>query len=131
MGPFGKYLTELLKYDKMLPMNSGVEACETACKIARRYAYRVKGTPDNTANILLPSNTFWGRSITASGGSDDPTRYKHFGPFTPGFEIIPYDDLDVLEQKLKSDPTICAYLVEPIQGEAGCLVPSQGYLKKC
>lgn len=121
-------ITGLLGYEKFLPMNTGCEADETACKIARRWAYRVKGVPDNQANILFPTNNFWGRSITASGACDDPKRYTHFGPFTKGFELFKYNDLADLEGYLKRDPTICAVMIEPIQGEAGIIMPDEGYL---
>lgn len=123
LGETGEYITKLLGYDKFLPMNSGVEADETACKIARRWGYRAKGIPDNQANILFPTGNFWGRTITASGACDDPSRYNQFGPFTLGFELFKYDDLEDIETKLKNDPNICAVVVEPIQGEGGVIIP--------
>jgi ornithine--oxo-acid transaminase len=130
MGEFGKYITELLGYDKFFPMNGGVEADETACKLARRWAYRAKGVPDNEAMILFPTNNFWGRSITASGACDDPLRLTQFGPFTQGFELFKYDDPTDLEARLKANPNICSVFIEPIQGEGGIIVPQEGYLQK-
>ena len=111
-------------------MNSGVEADETACKLARRWAYRVKGVPHDKANILFPTGNFWGRSITASGACDDPARYTDFGPFTAGFELFPYDDVAGLRAKLEADPNICAVCIEPIQGEGGVIMPQDGYLEQ-
>lgn len=130
LGKFGEYLTDLLGYEKFIPMNAGCEADETACKMARRWAYRSKGVPDNKANILFPTGNFWGRSITASGACDDPSRYHEFGPFTDGFSIFKYDDVQDLEDWLIRDPNICAVFVEPIQGEGGVIIPQQDYLKK-
>lgn len=110
-------------------MNSGVEADETACKMARRWGYRTKGIPDNQANILFPTGNFWGRSITASGACDDPSRYHQFGPFTAGFELFEYNNLADLERILKADPNVCAVFIEPIQGEGGVIIPHEGYVK--
>jgi ornithine--oxo-acid transaminase len=129
LGIFGAYITDLLKYEKFIPANGGCEGDETACKMARRWAYRVKGVPHNKANILFPTGNFWGRSITASGACDDPTRFTDFGPFTAGFDLFKYNDIPDLERKLKADPNICAVFVEPIQGEGGVIVPDQGYLR--
>lgn len=129
LGAFGEYITDLIGYEKFIPMNSGVEADETACKMARRWAYNVKGVPDNQAQILFPTNNFWGRSITASGACDDPTRYHKFGPFTPGFPLFKYEDLADLREKLENDPNICAVCIEPVQGEGGVIVPFDGYLR--
>ena len=129
LGAFAEYFTDLIGYDRFIPMNSGVEADETACKLARRWAYRVKGTPSNKANILFPTGNFWGRSITASGACDDPARYNDFGPFTDGFELFQYNDVEALRQKLEADPNICAVCIEPIQGEGGVIIPDDGYLK--
>lgn len=99
----------------MLPMNSGVEACETACKIARKWGYVKKGIPDNQARIVVMEGNFWGRTITASGACDDPSRYTNFGPFTPGFDLCPYDDAKALEEIFeKNKGTTCAVLLEPI-----------------
>lgn len=111
-------------------MNGGVESVETACKLARRWAYRHKGVPDNEAVILFPKNCFWGRSITASGACDDPLRFTQMGPFTGGFELFDYDSPSALEAMLKSNPNICAVVLEPIQGEGGVIVPKKGYLTK-
>jgi ornithine--oxo-acid transaminase len=110
-------------------MNSGVEACETACKIARKWGYTVKGVEHDKATILVPTDCFWGRTITASGACDDPGRYTNFGPFTPGFEIVKYGDAKALENFFKTNPNIVAYMMEPIQGEAGVVIPQEGYLK--
>ena len=117
-------------YDKFLPSSSGVEACESACKAARRWGYMVKGVEDDKASIIMANGNFWGRSITASGGCDDPTRYEKFGPFTPGFPLCDYDNLEDLEQKLQADPNCCAVMLEPIQGEGGIIIPQEGYLLK-
>ena len=119
-----EYLCKLLGYDKVLPSNGGVEAVESACKLARRWAYVVKGVPDNQAKILFPSGCFWGRSITASGACDDPQRYEKFGPFTPGFDIFKYNDIEDLKRRLEADKNICAVVIEPIQGEAGVIIPN-------
>ncbi|XP_064466040.1 ornithine aminotransferase, mitochondrial-like [Ornithodoros turicata] len=128
LGEFEEYLSKLFGYDKVLPMNTGVEAVETACKLSRRWGYDVKGIPKNKAKIIFAENNFWGRSLAAVSSSTDPSSYSGFGPFMPGFEIIPYDDLQALEKSLQ-DPNVCAFIVEPIQGEAGVVVPSDGYLK--
>jgi len=130
IGPFGEYITQLLGYDKIMVMNGGCEADEAACMLARRWAYKVKGVPDNQAVILFPTGNFWGRSITASGACDDPSRYHEFGPFTDGFELFKYNDIPDLERMLVADPNICAVFVEPIQGEGGIIIPDDGYLKK-
>ncbi|XP_008559382.2 ornithine aminotransferase, mitochondrial isoform X1 [Microplitis demolitor] len=129
LGEFEEFITKLFGYDKWLPMNTGVEGGETACKLARKWAYKVKKIPDNSAKILFAENNFWGRTLSAVSSSTDPTCSSGFGPFMPGFEIVPYDDLISLEKKLK-DPQVCAFMVEPIQGEAGVVVPKDGYLKK-
>jgi ornithine--oxo-acid transaminase len=123
LGIFGAYITDLLKYEKFIPMNTGCEGDETACKLARRWAYRVKGVPKDKANILFPTGNFWGRSITASGACDDPARFTDFGPFTAGFDLFKYDDIPDLERRLKADPNICAVFIEPIQGEGGVIIP--------
>ena len=129
LGKFADYLTDLIGYDKLIPMNSGVEADETACKMARRWGYRVKGIPDDQAMILFPTGNFWGRSITASGACDDPSRYHQFGPFTAGFDLFQYNDLEALDAKLTQFPNTCAVFVEPIQGEGGVIIPHEGYLQ--
>lgn len=129
LGEFAEYITKLLGYDKVLPINSGVEAAETACKLARKWGYVKKKIPDNQAKIIFAENNYWGRTMSAISASTDPTCTENYGPFMPGFIIIPYNDLSSLELMLKSDPNICAFMVEPIQGEAGIIVPSPGYLK--
>jgi len=130
MGTFSNYLCELLGYDKFLPSSTGVEACESACKLARRWGYVVKGVEHDKASIVMANGCFWGRSITASGGCDDPQRYNNFGPFTPGFPLVPYDDVDAIETYFKSDPNCVGIMLEPIQGEGGVIIPQEGYLKK-
>jgi ornithine--oxo-acid transaminase len=126
-GPYADYITKLFGYDKVLPMNSGVEAGETAVKLSRKWAYLVKGIPENQAKIVFAKNNFWGRSIAAVSSSTDPSSYKDYGPFVPGFETVPYNDLEALEKAI-SDPNTAAFMVEPIQGEAGVVVPDEGYL---
>ena len=128
LGPFEKHVTELFGYDKVLPMNSGAEGVETALKLARRWGYVKKGVPRDQAKVVVCEGNFHGRTITVISASTDPESYGGFGPHTPGFVKIPYDDLSALEKAL-SDPTVCAFLVEPIQGEAGVVVPTDGYLK--
>lgn len=128
LGNYEEYVTNMFGYDKVLPMNTGVEAGETACKLARKWAYEVKGVPHNQAKIIFAEGNFWGRTMAAISSSTDPDSYGNFGPFMPGFETVPYDDLAALEDKLK-DPNVAAYMVEPIQGEAGVVLPSDGYLK--
>ena len=113
----------------MLPMNTGVEAAESSIKLARKWGYKVKKIPENQAKIITCENNFWGRSIAAVSSSTDPTAYENYGPFVPGFVNIPYDNLEKLEQELK-DPNVAAFMVEPIQGEAGVVVPKDGYLTK-
>lgn len=129
LGPYEKYLTQLLGYDKLLPMNTGVEGGETAVKLCRKWAYEVKGVPDNQAKIIFAEGNFWGRTLAAISSSSDPSSYKGFGPFMPGYELVPYNDLDALEKALQ-DPNVAGFMVEPIQGEAGVVVPEEGYLKK-
>lgn len=128
LGEYEEYICKLFGYDKVLPMNTGVEAGETACKLARKWAYKVKHIPDNQARIIFAEGNFWGRTLAAVSSSTDPTCYQQFGPYMPGFDIVPYDDLNALEEKLKN-PNVCAFMVEPIQGEAGVRVPSDGYLR--
>ena len=127
LGPFEKFMTDLFGYDKVLPMNSGVEGGETSNKLARKWGYQKKGIPENKARILFAHGNFWGRTLAAISSSDDPLSYKDFGPYMPGYDLIPYNDLDALERELK-DPNVCAFMVEPIQGEAGVVVPDEGYL---
>jgi ornithine--oxo-acid transaminase len=107
-------MSELFGYDKVLPMNTGCEATETAVKLARRWGYVVKGVEANKATVVMANGCFWGRSITASGACDDPSRYTNFGPFTPGFELVDFNDVAQLETAFKSNPNIVAFMVEPI-----------------
>ncbi len=129
LGEYAKFITEYFGYDKVLPMNTGVEAAETAVKLARRWGYVNKGIPENTAVILFAENNFWGRTLAAISASSDPLSYKNFGPYMPGFELVAYNDLATLEKALQN-PAVAAYMVEPIQGEAGVVVPDEGYLSK-
>lgn len=129
LGPYEKYITEYFGYDKVLPMNSGAEADETALKLCRRWAYDKKGIPENEAKIIVCLGNFHGRTITVISMSNDPDSYRGFGPYTPGFIKIPYNDLNELEKALQ-DPNVAGFLVEPIQGEAGVVVPDEGYLAK-
>ncbi|VDN11084.1 unnamed protein product [Dibothriocephalus latus] len=147
LGEYESYITKLFGYDKVLPMNTGksliiliyfymmienpmsVEGGETALKLARKWAYKVKGVPQNQARVIFAEQNFWGRTLAACSSSTDPSCYGDYGPFMPGFDIVPYDDIQALEEKLKN-PNTCAFMVEPIQGEAGVRVPSDGYLKK-
>ncbi|XP_022096613.1 ornithine aminotransferase, mitochondrial-like [Acanthaster planci] len=128
LGQYEQYITTLFGYDKVLPMNTGVEAGETACKLARKWGYSVKGVPPNQAKIIFAEGNFWGRTLAAISSSTDPSSYEGFGPYMPGFEIIPYNDLGALEKSLE-DPNVVAFMVEPIQGEAGVVVPDPGYLR--
>ncbi len=129
LGEFEEYITGYFGYDKVLPMNSGVEAVETALKLARRWAYDVKGIPKGSAKIITVAGNFHGRTLNVISFSTDPTSKSGFGPFMPGYEIIPYNDIAALEQALQ-DKDVAAFLVEPIQGEAGVMVPDDGYLAK-
>jgi len=129
LGAFEKYITEFFNYDKVLMMNSGAEADETALKLCRKWAYKVKRIPENQAKIICCDGNFHGRTITIVSMSNDPDSFGGYGPFTPGFIRIPYNDLGALEEALK-DPNVAGFLVEPIQGEAGVYVPDEGYLKK-
>lgn len=129
LGEYTKFITDYFGFERVLPMNSGVEACESAIKLARRWAYDVKGIAENQAKIIFVEGNFWGRSIAAISASTDPSSYKGFGPFLPGFEIIPYNDIPALEKALQ-DPNVAAFMCEPIQGEAGVVVPEHGYLAK-
>ena len=128
LGKFEKFATELFGFDKLLPMNTGAEAVETALKICRKWAYEVKGIPENEAQIIVCENNFHGRTTTIISFSNDPVARKNFGPFTNGFIKIEYDNLTALEKALKANANIAGFLVEPIQGEAGVYVPSDGYL---
>jgi ornithine--oxo-acid transaminase len=129
LGEYEQYITAYFGYDKVLPMNTGVEGGETAIKLARRWAYSRKGVADNQAVILFAENNFWGRTMAAISSSSDPSSYKAFGPYMPGFELIPYNDLAALEKAFMANPNIAAFMVEPIQGEAGVVIPEDGYLK--
>ena len=127
LGEYEKYITNFFGYDKLLPMNTGVEGGETANKLARKWGYEKKNIPKNKARIIFAKGNFWGRTLAAISSSDDPTSYEGFGPYMPGYDLIPYNDLDALEHELK-DPNVAAFMVEPIQGEAGVVVPDDGYL---
>ncbi|MFL2575213.1 MAG: ornithine--oxo-acid transaminase [Flavobacteriales bacterium] len=127
LGDYEKYITNLFGYDKVLPMNTGVEGGETANKLARKWGYLKKGIEENKARIIFANGNFWGRTLAAISSSDDPSSYKGFGPYMPGYSLIPYNDLDALENELK-DKNVAAFMVEPIQGEAGVIVPDDGYL---
>ncbi len=128
LGEYEQFITQYFGYEKVLPMNTGVEAGETAVKLARRWAYEKKGVAPNQAVILFPAGNFWGRTIAAISSSSDPSSYQNFGPFVPGFQQIPYNNIDALAEALQNK-NIAAFMVEPIQGEAGVIVPDEGYLK--
>lgn len=127
LGDYEKYITNIFKYDKVLPMNTGVEGGETAIKLARKWGYLIKKISKNKARVVFATGNFWGRTLAAISSSDDPLSYSDFGPYMPGYDIIPYNDLNSLEEKLKN-PETTAFMVEPIQGEAGVIVPDDGYL---
>ena len=127
LGEYEKFVTDFFGYDRLLPMNTGVEGGETAIKLARKWAYLNKGVPKNKAKIIFVEGNFWGRTLAAISSSNDPLSTKDFGPFMPGYEIIPYNDIDALKIAL-NDPHIAAFMVEPIQGEAGVVVPDENYL---
>lgn len=128
LGEYEQYITSYFGFDKVLPMNTGVEGGETALKLARRWAYDVKGVPENKAKLVFAKGNFWGRTLAAISASNDPSSFLGFGPYMPGYELVEYNDLTALENALK-DPDTAAFMVEPIQGEAGVVVPDQGYLK--
>lgn len=128
LGEYEQYITQYFGYDKVLPMNTGVEGGETAIKLARRWGYTVKGVQENKAEVLFVENNFWGRTLAAVSSSNDPSSYKNFGPFMPGFSLIPYNNLQVLEERLQANRNIVAFMFEPIQGEAGVIIPDEGYL---
>ncbi|MFD3001275.1 ornithine--oxo-acid transaminase [Pontibacter toksunensis] len=130
LGAAEKYICELFKYDKALYMNSGAEAVETAIKLARKWGYMKKGIPPHKAEIVVVDHNFHGRTTGIISFSTDPDSTKGFGPFMPGYKVIPYNDVEALEQTFKENPNICAFMVEPIQGEAGVVVPDKGYLAK-
>ncbi|MDC1024387.1 ornithine--oxo-acid transaminase [Flavobacteriales bacterium] len=127
LGSYEQYITNLFGYDKVLPMNTGVEGGETANKLARKWGYLKKGIKEDKARIIFANGNFWGRTLAAISSSDDPSSYKGFGPYMPGYSLIPYNNLDALENELK-DKNVAAFMVEPIQGEAGVIVPDDGYL---
>ncbi|KAL4116485.1 hypothetical protein PRIC2_011938 [Phytophthora ramorum] len=131
LGEYQEYMTNLLGFDRILPMNTGVEGGETAVKLARRWAYDVKGVPENKAKVIFAQNNFWGRTLSAVSSSNDPDAYGGYGPFMPGFSSVPYNDIKALEEIFeKEGKSIAAFMVEPIQGEAGVVVPDDGYLKR-
>ena len=130
LGSYEKYVTEYFGFDKVLPMNSGAEAVETALKLTRKWAYEKKGIPENEAKIIVCENNFHGRTTTIISFSNDPDARKNFGPYTPGFIKIPYNDINALEEALK-DENVAGFMAEPIQGEAGVFVPDEGYLEEC
>ncbi len=127
LADYEEYITKLFGYDKVLPMNTGVEGGETANKLARKWGYLKKGIEEDKARIIFAKGNFWGRTLAAISSSDDPSSYKGFGPYMPGYSLIPYNDLEALENELK-DKNVAAFMVEPIQGEAGVVVPDEGYL---
>ena len=127
LGQYEKFITQFFGYDKVLPMNTGVEGGETAVKLARKWGYEVKKIPKDSAKIVFVEGNFWGRTLGAISSSTDPSSTNGFGPFMPGYEIIPYNDLEALKNSLK-DPNVAAFMVEPIQGEAGVVVPDENYL---
>ena len=127
LADYEEYITRLFGYDKVLPMNTGVEGGETANKLARKWGYLIKGIEEDKARIIFAKGNFWGRTLAAISSSDDPSSYKGFGPYMPGYSLIPYNDLEALENELK-DKNVAAFMVEPIQGEAGVVVPDEGYL---
>ena len=131
LGKYEEFVTRYFGYDKVLPMNTGAEAVETAIKLCRKWSYEKKGLPDNSAQIVVCENNFHGRTTTIISFSVDPEASTHYGPFTPGFIVIPYNDADALEKVLVENKNVAGFLVEPIQGEAGAYVPDDGYLKKC
>lgn len=128
LGEYEQYITQYFGYDKVLPMNTGVEGGETAVKLARRWAYTQKGVEENKAKIIFAEGNFWGRTLAAISSSNDPSSYAKFGPFMPGFELVPYNNIVALEKAFQ-DKNVAAFMVEPIQGEAGVVIPDEGYLK--
>jgi ornithine--oxo-acid transaminase len=130
LGIFEEYASKFFGFDKLLPMNTGAEGVETAIKLCRKWAYEKKGIDENQAKIIVCESNFHGRTTTIISMSTDPDARKNYGPYTPGFEIIPYNDVDALAKALE-DPNVAGFMVEPIQGEAGVFVPDEGYLSKC
>jgi ornithine--oxo-acid transaminase len=131
LGRYEEFVTQYFGYEKVLPMNTGAEAVETAIKLCRKWAYEKKRLPNNSAQIIVCENNFHGRTTTIVSFSVDSDAFNNYGPFTPGFIVIPYNDADALEKILKENENIAGFLVEPIQGEAGAYVPDDGYLKRC
>lgn len=129
LGAFSEYITKLFGYDRVLPMNTGVEGGETAVKLARKWGYEVKKIPKDQARVLFAEGNFWGRTLAAVSSSTDPSSYEGYGPLMPGFGLVPYNDLLALEAAVK-DPNVCAFMVEPIQGEAGVVVPADEYMRE-
>ena len=129
LGEYERYITDFFGYDKVLPMNTGVEGGETAVKLARKWAYNVKKIAENKAKIIFVEGNFWGRTLGAISSSTDPSSTNGFGPFMPGYEIIPYNDIVALKKSFE-DPNVAAIMIEPIQGEAGVIVPDDDYLKQ-
>mmetsp|Transcript_24556 Transcript_24556/g.70595 ORF Transcript_24556/g.70595 Transcript_24556/m.70595 type:complete len:445 (+) Transcript_24556:56-1390(+) len=131
LGEYSRFATEYFGFDRLMPMNTGVEGGETAIKLARRWGYDVKGIPEGKARVLFANGNFWGRTLAAISTSDDPSSTSGFGPFVPGFSNVPYDDVDALREVLEQDgANVAAFMVEPIQGEAGVVVPKDGYLRE-
>ena len=134
LGEYEEFVTDYFKFDKVLPMNTGVEGGETAVKLCRKWGYNVKNVPENQARVVFMKGNFWGRTLGAISSSTDPDSYTGFGPFMPGYDLVPYNDAKALKDLLESDPNICGVMLEPIQGEAGVVVPDDGYLqavRKC
>lgn len=131
LGRYEEFVTQYFGYEKVLPMNTGAEAVETAIKLCRKWAYEKKGLSENSAQIVVCENNFHGRTTTIVSFSVDRDAYNHYGPYTPGFIVIPYNDVEAFEKVLKRNPNVAGFMVEPIQGEAGAFVPDDGYLKKC
>jgi ornithine--oxo-acid transaminase len=129
LGDYEKFITEYFGYERVLPMNTGVEGGETAIKLCRKWAYKIKKVPQNEAKIIFVEGNFWGRTLAAISSSTDPSSTTDFGPFMPGYQIIPYDDIPALELALQ-DSNVAGFMLEPIQGEAGVKIPADGYLKK-
>ena len=129
LGPFEQFMCDTLGYERIMPMNTGVEGGETAVKLARKWAYQVKGVPANKARVLFARGNFWGRTMAAISSSTDPSSTRNFGPFMPNFDLVPYNDLAALKEAVQ-DETVAAFMVEPIQGEAGVVVPHEGYLRE-
>lgn len=130
LGEYEKFVTKYFGYDKVLPMNTGAEGVETALKLCRKWAYEKKGIPSNEAKIIVCEGNFHGRTITIVSASSDPDAKKNFGPFTPGIVTVPYNDVNALAEALK-DKNVAGFLMEPIQGERGVMIPDEGYLAKC